>query len=302
MRDSIGDKLSTTAIGPFEWKYTERDVILYNLSLGCHWHEQRYVNETSTDFGPLPTLAVIPPYYDVLASVPVSNILPKYNPAMLLHGEQYLEMRAPLPASSRLLTTARVLDVQDKGKAAIVVIETVTRSADTGDIIAVNEITSFMRGAGGFGKRPPTERNAAAVARNAPPERPPDATSEETTSEDLAALYRLNGDYNPLHIDPDFAEMGGFPKPILHGLCTFGVTGKHVLQSFAGGNPAALKSIKGRFAKHVFPGETLRTEMWVVSPTKVVFQTRVVDRDTLAITNAAVEFFQEILAQQSSKL
>jgi hypothetical protein len=76
--------------------------------------------------------------------------------------------------------------------------------------------------------------------------RPPDATSEETTSEDLAALYRLNGDYNPLHIDPDFAEMGGFPKPILHGLCTFGVTGKHVLQSFAGGNPAALKSIKVR--------------------------------------------------------
>lgn len=102
--------------------------------------------------------------------VPDKTILQLPAQAMLLHGEQYLEMRAPLPASGRLLTTARVLDVQDKGKAAIVVIETVTRYADTGDIIAVNEITSFMRGAGGFGKRPPTERNAAAVARNAPPE------------------------------------------------------------------------------------------------------------------------------------
>ena len=90
--------------------------------------------------------------------------------AMLLHGEQYLEMRTPLPSFGKLLTTARVLDVQDKGKAAIVVIETVTRSADNNEVIAVNEITSFMRGAGGFGKRPPAQRNAAAVASNAPPE------------------------------------------------------------------------------------------------------------------------------------
>lgn len=80
MVDHIGEKLSSTSIGPFEWKYTERDVILYNLSLGCHWHEQRYVNESSGDFGPLPTFAVIPPYHDVLASVPVSNVLPKFNP------------------------------------------------------------------------------------------------------------------------------------------------------------------------------------------------------------------------------
>ncbi|CAL8466654.1 g6190 [Coccomyxa elongata] len=302
MGDELSEKLSSTAVGPFSWRYTERDVIFYNLSLGCHWHEQRYVNESSSNFGPLPTLAVIPAYHDVLASVPVSNVLPKYNPAMLLHGEQYLEMHAPLPPSGTLLTSARVLDVQDKGKAAVVVIETVSRSADSGKVIAVNEITSFMRGAGGFGKQPPAQRKAAAVARNAPPERPPDATCEETTSEDLAALYRLNGDYNPLHIDPDFAAMGGFHKPILHGLCSFGVTGKHVLNSFAGGDPAALKSIKGRFAKHVFPGETLRTEMWVVSPRKVVFHTKVMDRDTIAITNAAVEFYQDIEGQPASKL
>ncbi len=100
MVDHIGEKLSSTSIGPFEWKYTERDVILYNLSLGCHWHEQRYVNESSGDFGPLPTFAVIPPYHDVLASVPVSNVLPKYNPVSAPLRLVYIEA-AKLRSSSR---------------------------------------------------------------------------------------------------------------------------------------------------------------------------------------------------------
>ncbi|CAK0757837.1 hypothetical protein CVIRNUC_002573 [Coccomyxa viridis] len=285
--------LSKTEVGPFSWQYTEKETILYNLGVGCRWNEQRYVFEGHSDFAPLPTLAVIPPYHDVLASVPLQDVLPKYNPAMLLHGEQYLEVKVPLKATGRLLTTARVLEVQDKGKAAVVVLHTTSRCADSGEVVAENEITSFMRGAGGFGKQPPVQRRSAAVARNEPPSRQPDAVIEEKTSEDQAALYRLCGDANPLHIDPEFAEMAGFDKPILHGLCTFGVATKHILKAFAHGEPSALKSVKARFAKHVFPGETLRTEMWQEGASKVIFQTRIVERDMLALTFAAVELRPE---------
>jgi len=137
------------------------------------------------------------------------------------------------------------------------------------------------------GSKKSSDRGAA-TAPNNPPSRAPDAVITEKTTTEQAALYRLNGDYNPLHIDPAMAKMGNFDVPILHGLCTFSIATKHIFQKFANADPTKLKSVKARFAKHVFPGETLQTEMWKEG-NKVLFQVRVLERNVLAVTNAAVE-------------
>jgi 3-hydroxyacyl-CoA dehydrogenase/3a,7a,12a-trihydroxy-5b-cholest-24-enoyl-CoA hydratase len=130
---------------------------------------------------------------------------------------------------------------------------------------------------------------------NVPPNRPPDAVVEEKTDANQALLYRLSGDWNPLHADPAFAKNFGFERPILHGLCTFGFAGRHVVAKCApGGDPRLFKSIKARFAESVFPGETLVTEMWKESETRVVFTTKVKERGKVVISNAAVEFFAEV--------
>lgn len=142
---------------------------------------------------------------------------------------------------------------------------------------------TFIRGSGGFGGAKKGSERGAATAANEPPSRAPDKIVEEKTSEDLAAIYRLMGDYNPLHIDPEFSKVGGFDVPILHGLATFGISGKHVHQTFGG-----FKSIKVRFAGTVVPGQTIVTEMWKEGE-KVVFRTRVKETGRLCISNAAVE-------------
>ncbi|KAJ3038505.1 hypothetical protein HK097_003156 [Rhizophlyctis rosea] len=128
----------------------------------------------------------------------------------------------------------------------------------------------------------------ARTAVNKVPERKPDVVVQERTTDDIAALYRLSADMNPLHIDPNIANMAGYKVPILHGLLSFGIAGKHILKAFGNGDPASFKSIKVRFAKHVQPGETLETQMWKEG-NKVIFRVRVVERDEIAISNAAVE-------------
>jgi len=127
-----------------------------------------------------------------------------------------------------------------------------------------------------------------------PPDRAPDATITEKTSANQALLYRLTGDWNPLHADPAFATMFGFDKPILHGLCTFGYAGRHAIKAMCGGDPRLFKSIKVRFADSVFPGETLVTEMWKESPTRIIVRTKVKERDKVVISNAAVELYEKV--------
>jgi len=281
------------------WQYTERDVILYALSVGCSWEESRYVYENSGGFLALPTFGVLPLHNGALNALDFTDLVPNFNPMLLLHGEQYLELSRPFPTSGEVTTTSRVIDVLDKGKAALLVLGMTTADAASGEVVAENETTVYIRGSGGFGKSEPKPRKAAAIALHTIPAREADTVMEEQTKPDQAALYRLNGDENPLHIDSEFAAIGGFPRPILHGLCTFGVSGKHLIKAFARGDPASLKSIKGRFAKHVFPGETLRTEMWQTADDTVVFQTKVVERGVVAISNAAVVFRPGVLAKPS---
>ncbi|POS69727.1 short chain dehydrogenase [Diaporthe helianthi] len=266
-----------------EFTFTERDAILYNLGVGAKRDDLRYVFEGAEDFQVLPTYGVIPPF-DAETPFSLDSLVPNFSPMMLLHGEQYLEVRKyPVPTSGRLLSYAKLIEVVDKGNAAIVRHGVTTVNAETKEELFYNEMTVFLRGCGGFGgQKKPSDRGAATAA-NKPPGRAADVVVESKTTEEQACVYRLSGDYNPLHVDPAFAKVGGFKIPILHGLCFMGIAGKAVYEQFG-----AFKNIKVRFAGTVLPGETLVTEMWKEG-NKVIFQTKVKETGKLAIGGAAVE-------------
>lgn len=266
-----------------KFSYDDKDVILYNLGIGAKRTELPLIYEGSDSFQVLPTFGVIPPF-GAEAPWNMDDILPNFNPTMLLHGEQYLEIRKfPLPTAGTLVSFPKLVEVVDKGKSAIVVSGTTTKDAHTGEDVFYNESSLFIRGSGGFGGPSKGSNRGAATTVHQPPKRKPDTVVVEATTEEQAALYRLNGDRNPLHVDPGFAKMGGFKTPILHGLCFFGISGKHVYQTYG-----PFKNIKVRFAGTVLPSQKLRTEMWKEGA-KVIFQTIVVETGKLCIAGAGAE-------------
>ncbi|WFD00928.1 hypothetical protein MYAM1_003684 [Malassezia yamatoensis] len=267
-------------VEPTEFEYSERDVILYNLSVGATEKQLDLVYEQADNFQPLPTFGVIPQFG--AGSSMNLDFLPNFSPMMLLHGEQFLAIKAPIPTETVTLNQPQIIEVLDKGKAAAVTSRTITTNKQTGEEIFESQSTVFIRGSGDFGGKKTGSDRGAATAANKPPSRQADKVIREKTTESQAALYRLNGDYNPLHIDPEFAKVGGFKQPILHGLCSFGISGKHVFQTYG-----PYKDIKVRFTGHVFPGETLETSMWKEG-NKVIFTTKVLERDTQALGAAAV--------------
>jgi 3-hydroxyacyl-CoA dehydrogenase/3a,7a,12a-trihydroxy-5b-cholest-24-enoyl-CoA hydratase len=276
--------------------YDERDVALYALGVGAaqdptNDKDLQLVFELHQEgFHVLPTYGVIPAINTIIEMAKRGEKAPgqNYGFERILHGEQYTEVMRPLPAHATLTHRTKVVDIQDKGKNALVTSETTSFDEDDNPLI-VNRFTAVVRGAGGWGGE-----RVASVETNTPPDRKPDAVIEETIDENAALLYRLSGDWNPLHADPGMAMAFGFERPILHGLCTYGRAGRHVVNSFCDGDPRLFKSIQVRFADPVYPGETLVTEMWKESDTKVVFRCRVKERDTEVITRAAVELYTEI--------
>lgn len=265
-----------------EESYTFRDSILYNIGVGAKATELKYTFEGAQDFEVLPTYGVIPFFHTQLD---FSKLVPNFNPMLLVHGEQYLEVKKwPVPTEATIVTTARPIEVVDKGKAATITTETVTVDKSTGEELFRNIATMFVRGAGGFGGQTSPSNRGNASAPNKIPARPADFTATYNISEDAAALYRLSGDYNPLHIDPEFAAVGKFPRPILHGLATFGISGKILYDKYG-----KFDNIKVRFAAPVYPGETLRVEAWKEAGNRVVFQTKVVERDIVVLTAAALQ-------------
>ncbi|KAJ1950800.1 hypothetical protein FBU59_000512 [Linderina macrospora] len=295
------------AVGqPENFDFTKRDVILYALGIGASRHDLPLVYEHSDKFQTFPTYAVIPAFFTRLD---ITEHLPSFNPMMLLHGEQYIEIKSPLPTEGRMVCTSQLVDIQDKGK-GVTCTARLTMKDTKGNVLAISESTSFIRGIGGFSKKPGfksvkgPERSTAALAQNASPKRAPDAVFSQKTSEDQAAIYRLSGDYNPLHIDAEMSKLGGFKTPILHGLCTFGHAARHVVKMAGGNDAATLKSVKARFSAPVIPGETLETSIWAdkENPKKVLFQVRVVERDVVAISNAAAEFSVPVAIAKLSKL
>jgi (3R)-3-hydroxyacyl-CoA dehydrogenase / 3a,7a,12a-trihydroxy-5b-cholest-24-enoyl-CoA hydratase / enoyl-CoA hydratase 2 len=282
---------------PMTTSYDERDLSLYALGVGAardplDTKELRFVYENHSDgFQALPSYAVVPAVNAVLKLVAEGKQAPGLNYGLdrVLHGEQYTELLRPLPPHAKLRHKGKIKDIFDKGKNALVVTEIRTFDADSGEELVRNDMTIFVRGAGGWGG----ERGPSSDV-NVPPDRAPDAVITEKTLDNQALLYRLSGDWNPLHADPEFAGAFGFPKPILHGLCTFGIVTRHALKAFRDSDARFFKSIKVRFAESVFPGETLQTEMWKESPTRVIVRCKVLERDKVVISNAAVELHTEL--------
>ncbi|MBK7972032.1 MAG: MaoC family dehydratase N-terminal domain-containing protein [Deltaproteobacteria bacterium] len=225
--------------------------MLYALGIGANTDELDFLFEMG-DLKVFPTFAVVPSFKALVQATSNLNV----NPMMILHGEQTVILHNPIPPEGEMSTVSEVTGIYDKGKAALVVVKAET-SID-GSPVFDNIFTIFARGEGGFGG----DRGPEALKADPPAGNPPDFRVEYKTLAQQALLYRLSGDTNPLHASPQFAAMGGFERPILHGLCTYGHAGRAVLHSVCGGDPARFKSFAARFASVVFPGDTIVTEGW----------------------------------------
>jgi acyl dehydratase len=263
---------------PMTFTYTERDVMLYAIGIGAGADvsvdpdELNYVYENSDNFQVFPTFAVIPPSAALSGILSVKGL--EFNPMMLLHGEQYTELLRPIPTSGNLTSYAKISNIYDKSSGAAVIMDVVTKDEQGQDML-FNQYTVFIRGLGGFGgsKGPSAYDFNSAIATM-----PPTVVHRERTLENQAVIYRLSGDYNPLHIDSAMAKIGNFEKPILHGLCSFGYAARAVVKHFAKNDGKRFKSIRVRFQKPVYPGETLVISMWQVDATKIIFKVRVSER------------------------
>lgn len=259
-------KITNELIGmefkPVDVEWTSKDTMLYALGVGAKPEDEiDYVYEAK---GPkvIPTYAVCPGMalmFDVVDKVEI-NLL------MLLHGEQETILHRPIPPDAKAKGVGKITEVWDKGKAAVMTMEG-TVSDDDGPIFT-NKATLFVREAGGFGG----DRGPSTKGVNVPPDRDPDHVIEDLTLPQQAAIYRLSGDRNPMHIDPDFAKMGGFDKPFLHGLCSFGFGCRALLKALCNNDPANFKSMQGRFADQVWMGDNLITKVWIMGDGEALFQ------------------------------
>jgi acyl dehydratase len=268
---------------PSTFHWTSTTSLLYALSVGAGvsdptGFELEFTTENSSGVTQkaLPTMGVVlgsgfeATDGEERGTSPLAE-LGSFDLAMLVHGEQRIELHKPLPVSGAAVSRSRIAAIHDKGKAAVVVLETEVTEQDTGDRLYSTSNSMFIRGEGGWGgDRGPSSSFAA-------PERDPDHVVSYPTRPDQALLYRLNGDRNPLHSDPSFATLAGFPTPILHGLCTYGFTGRALLHTLCGSDPDRVRSMAARFASPVFPGDTLDVKMWRDGD-RALFQTWVGDR------------------------
>lgn len=280
----IYDKLLSLDIPEVVQTYTEKDAILYALGLGLGHDpldadELPFVYEKAIKL--LPTFAVVLGWPGFWARDLDTGI----DWVKLVAGEQGLRLHRPLAPRGTVVGKTRVTEIIDKGpgKGALIYSERVLVDRASGERIATATQTTFCRGDGGFGGPP---REAPPV--HAIPERVPDHVCDLPTRPETALIYRLSGDPNPLHVDPEVAKAAGFPRPILHGLATFGIAGYAILKTTCGRDSARLTAIAGRFSAPVFPGETIRTEMWR-DEAVVSFRARVIERDLIALNNGRAE-------------
>ena len=279
------DKLLNYPIPEVRQTLRWQDVALYNFSVGLG---QDPMDEKQLDFLYEPRLKVMPSMPVVLASPGFWSRNPDTGIVwqQILHGEQGLVLHRPLPVEGELIGRSRITGIVDRGegKGALMYSQREMLDAKTGEKLATTTSTSFLRGNGGFGgptgpvKQPHPE-----------PSRAPDVTLDMPTRPEQALVYRLNSDLNPLHIDPEVAKGAGFPRPILHGLCTFGTVCHALLRSLCDYDTARFGQMDLRFSSPVFPGETIRTEIWN-EPGGAAFRARVVERDKVVVSNGLFRF------------
>ena len=270
-------------LGEREFRWSPSDVLLYHLGVGAGGDpldpgELKYVLEDGLQV--LPTFAVVAPNLRETAPPEISMPGVDVDLAAALHGRQELVVHAPIPAAGEASARSRIADVQDKGKAAVIITENCATDG-SGRALFTTRSSVFVRGEGGFGG------HRGESERVEPPGRAPDAVVDSPTLPQQALWYRLCGDRNPLHADPSFAAAAGFERPILHGLCTFGVVCKALVDSLLGGSPAAVGGFSARFAGVVHPGETIRTRAWT-EPGRVLAQSSVVERDAAVLSDAVL--------------
>ncbi len=264
---------------PSHFSYGPRDTILYALGVGAKKAELDWLYEGR---GPkvLPSFAVVPMFEPMFHALTKTGCtLP-----MVVHGGQRVRVHGALPAEATLSTTITVRGIYDLRRFAIIVLDTKTHVGS--DLVAETSVQIIARGDGGFGgATPPKEPKLADVPKDRAAT--PDFTIEEATSPEQALLYRLSGDKNPLHADPEFAKNVGFDQgPILHGLCTYGYMTRHAAQALAGGDASRITTIDAQFKKPVWPGDVLETRGWKVSDTRAAIEVHAKGRDGAVVVGA----------------
>ena len=259
---------------PFVVSWNSKDCLLYAVGIGAGADDLAFSTENSTDV----KQQVYPTFPVIITRDPGSPMrnIGTFNPAMLVHGQQAVTLHRPVPVEGSARMVTRITGIYDKGKGAVVATEQVAVDANDGSPMFTLNSSAFIRGEGGWGG----DRGPGGD-KNVPPSRAADHTVTYKTSPDQAYVYRLSGDRNPLHSDPKFAAMGGFDKPILHGLCTYGFTGRALLKSLCDNDASRFTHVEGRFASPVIPGESLTVSIWNTGTGEAVFTTSVGDRVVL---------------------
>lgn len=260
--DAVGNESE-----PVTASWTSKDALLYAVGIGAGTDELAFTTENTNgvDQVVFPTFAVVIGWGQGSAMRGIGS----FNPALLVHGEQRVTLHKPIPAEGSVTMQGKIVGIYDKGKAAVVATETTLTDNADGTPMCTLYSSAFIRGEGGWGG----DRGPSGP-RNTPPERDPDESVTYQTSPDQALVYRLSGDRNPLHSDPSFAAMGGFDRPILHGLCTYGFTGRALLHTLAGSDPSRFQHVEGRFSSPVLPGDALTVDMWRTGDGEAVFTTK----------------------------
>jgi acyl dehydratase len=268
---------------PQERSWSSTDALLYAIGVGAGLGDPLQELQFTTENTAGAQQQVLPTFGVLLAQVRAGGNLGDFDRAMLVHAEQSIELHKPLPVAGTLRTSATVTGIYDKGSGALIQTENHAVDAATGEPMVTTRSGAFIRGEGGFGG----DRGTSAPWQL--PDRAPDFKVTQQTRPEQALLYRLSGDHNPLHTDPAFAARGGFSRPILHGLCTYGITGRVLLHELCGSDPARFVSMSGRFSSPVLPGEALVVSIWAGEEGTAQFQTAKQD-GTVVIDRGTVTF------------
>ena len=270
----IPEKVRGFSLGEGEATIAARDAIIYALSLGfskdpMNKADLDFTYELADTFKVFPTIAtVLNDASKLFESLNACPGIPEFNPMMLLHGEQSLTIHQPIRDSTRYYNKTIMDNIYDKEKGALVIVKNNNYT----------ETSLFIRGIGGYEKGKKTESQQPPIPPV--PKTAPSLTLEQQTTPNQAILYRLNGDMNPLHVDPAMAEMGGFEKPILHGLCFFGITAKLIMTKMTNNDVEQFQHMRARFVGHFFPGETLLVNAWIQkNGTEIIVESRAKERN-----------------------